>query len=102
MEHTPCCVHYKTHGIQSNTTFNADLREIRNVANEYRQNNVNEVEHVQFDIPLTKNKQKSTREGETLYVETVKNYVWSTCLSTQNNMQNECMLPHNQTLRLKF
>jgi len=36
------------------------------LANEYGQNNVNEIEHVQFDITLTKNIQQSTREGETL------------------------------------
>jgi len=50
------------------------VREIPNLANEYRQNNVNEVEHAQFDITLTKNKQLSTREGETLRGNYVKNY----------------------------
>jgi hypothetical protein len=55
----------QTQGVQSNTTFNADLREIPNLANEYRQNNVNEVEHFQFDITLAK--KQSTTEDETTW-----------------------------------
>ena len=62
----------QTRGVQSNTTFNADLREIPNLAHEYRQNNVNEVEHVQSDITLTK--KQSTTEGETVRGNYVKKF----------------------------
>jgi hypothetical protein len=62
----------QTQGVQSNTTFNADLCEIPNLAHEYRQNNVNEVANVQFHITLTK--EQSTTEGETVRGNYVKNF----------------------------
>jgi hypothetical protein len=65
MEHTQLsCMNYKH--MEYSPIQRLPLTCAKIWLSEYRRNNVNEVKHVQFDITLTKNKQQSTRQGETL------------------------------------